>query len=68
MDLVQYIAGYLENLRLLKRVEHERPTEVTYDPKSPLYRAQGALFYAKQVTAIVAVCWLIAILSRKVWA
>lgn len=53
VDLAQYVAGYLNTLRLHRRLLREG-IEDYYDRGAPFYQVRVGLFWAKQILAFVA--------------
>jgi hypothetical protein len=65
LDVVQYVVAYLQNSFALSHLERSKASEFQFDKSNPLFKARNALFVAKQVAVVLAVCWLIYILSRR---
>ena len=67
-DLLQYIFGYLNNLRMLRAVEANPDGRVGFDRNDPLWRMRSHLFHAKIALAIAAGGWLVLVLGLQLLA
>jgi hypothetical protein len=67
LDVMQYATGYLQNALALNHSERIQGNEFKFNKGSPFLKARTGLWIGKQVAAVLAVCWLIYILSRQLW-
>jgi len=67
LDVLQYVAGYWLNWLALRGLTQSGAKEFEYDTGNPLYKLRQVLFIAKQIAAIISICWLIVIVFRKFW-
>ena len=61
LDFLQYVAGYINNHKLLKHMESSGLENAQYDYDSYSYRLRSWLFVGKQVALVVTVVWLLAV-------
>jgi hypothetical protein len=66
IDLLQYWAFYLSSNAVRRRAESQDQKEAEYDETSFMRRLQQGCFWAKQITAILVVAWLLLILILSI--
>jgi hypothetical protein len=66
-DVLQYVVGYLQYFFALRQLERGVATDYKFDKGDPFVRTRTGLFVVKQIAAVSAACWLIAILLRRLW-
>jgi hypothetical protein len=67
LDVLQYVVAYFQNSYALSRLERAKATEFQFNKGHAFFRMRTSLFFAKQIAAVAAVCWLILILARRFW-
>ena len=65
LDVLQYVVAYFQNWYALNHLEQAKATEFQFNKGHPFFIIRNALFFAKQIAAIAAVCWLISLLARR---
>jgi hypothetical protein len=63
-DFLQYVAGYVNTLRVYRQMQKAKKTEASYDEHAPFFRLRKFFFYAKMVVLSVAVIWLLTALGH----
>ena len=59
-DFLQYFFAYLNNHRMLRKMENEKLAEAYYNYGAILYRMRGFFFWFKQILLVVACIWFFA--------
>lgn len=67
-DLLQYVFGYILNMRMLRALSLADGGSLAYDRGALSYRARHYCFYLKIVCALAAAQWLIVLLIVHVGA
>ena len=64
IDYSQYLFGYLDSLRILRKAERENKSQTAYSKSSPYYRARAACYWIKQLTILSGASWMGLIILR----
>lgn len=67
LDSVQYIAGLILNIAMLRHMEREEIEALNYDQRHPLYRARQIAFSLKLISTVVSIASIIWILVVLYW-
>ncbi len=66
VDYLQYVSGYLNDLRLVRKAEMRREEAIVFHKSGFLYRFRAWCFVGKQITILSAVVLLAVVLLTKV--